>query len=125
MVYKAPEPRYYYPERRYYAALGGVRTMASPGMSAWASAPMAAAAGLNVTGGGAQGYDQFKKIVDEGNVPPSDVLTVDGFLKEFDLSLTDDHCDQLLCVSPAVTIDRTAKKMYVTFHGLERHSAIV
>jgi len=106
---KAPEPNSYYPKYpRYPGSPTPLRSLSmAPSMMA------AAPGGLNVTSGGAQGYDQFKKIVDAGQVPSSEVLAVDGFLKEFDLSLSEGHCDQLLCVDPAVTLDRANKKMYV------------
>ncbi|MFC2074907.1 VWA domain-containing protein [Bdellovibrionota bacterium] len=76
---------------------------------------LAFAGGLNVTGGGAQDIDHFRKMVDDGYVPSSESLTVEGFLSEFDLSLESSGCDQLICMHPALAVDITddTKKVYL------------
>jgi len=84
----------------------------------YAMAPMAGGApaagpGLSVTGGGAQGYGYFRKLVMDGQVPKADILTVEGFLREFDLSLVGGRCEMLVCVEPAVAVDPDKKRMYV------------
>lgn len=73
-----------------------------------------AAGGLGVTGGGAQGFGYFRKLVGDGLVPTTEVLTVEGFMREMDLSLRDaGACRSLVCVNPAVAVDRDKGRMYV------------
>jgi Ca-activated chloride channel family protein len=70
--------------------------------------------GLGVTGGGAQGFGYFRKLVGDGLVPRAEVLTVEGFMREMDLSLRDvAACRSLVCVNPAVAVDRDERRMYV------------
>ncbi|MDI1444164.1 VWA domain-containing protein [Polyangium sp. 6x1] len=76
-----------------------------------AAAPMAA---LAVTGGGAQGFGYFRKLVRSASVPKADVLTVEGFLREFSLPLTPaEPCRTLVCVDPAVAVDAEKRRLYV------------
>ena len=73
-----------------------------------------ASGGLNVTGGGAQDFGYFRLLVESGQVPRADVLTVEGFLREFDLPLLDvGSCAELICVNPAVSVDAAAGRLYV------------
>jgi Mg-chelatase subunit ChlD len=77
-------------------------------------ADSAFSSGLGVTGGGAQGFGYFRKLVGDGHVPKADVLTVEGFMREFDLSLLDaGACRSLVCVNPAVAVDPEKRRMYV------------
>ncbi|TKC98908.1 vWA domain-containing protein [Polyangium fumosum] len=70
--------------------------------------------GLALGGGGAQGYGYFRKIVGDGSVPKADVLTVEGFLREFSLPLTGAAaCHALVCVDPAVAVDSEKRRLYV------------
>ncbi|UQA60336.1 vWA domain-containing protein [Polyangium aurulentum] len=72
------------------------------------------ASGLGVTGGGAQGFGYFRKLVGDGLVPKAEVLTVEGFMRELDLSLLDaGPCRSLVCVNPAVAVDPAKSRMYV------------
>lgn len=78
-------------------------------------APMpkaAARGGFNVTAGGAQDIEQFRKIVQEGLVPAVNAMVVEGFLSEFDLS-TKSSCDKLICVKPLVAVDTKRNKLFV------------
>ena len=77
---------------------------------------MAAAAptALGVTGGGAQGFGYFRKLVGDGNVPKAAVLTVEGFLREFSFPLLRaETCRSLVCVDPAVAVDAEKRRLYV------------
>jgi Ca-activated chloride channel family protein len=91
-----------------------IRSPSAPGMPPF---PPAAApsftGGLTVTTGGAQNFAYFKKVVESGLVPPAASFTLDGFLKDFDLSLTGTICDQLICPHAAVAVDEGLHKLFV------------
>jgi len=72
-----------------------------------------ATGGLGVTSGGGQDFGFFRKTVIDGYVPGRETLTVEGFFKEFDLSLSETQCDELICVHPAITLDPAGKKLFV------------
>ncbi|WP_170319751.1 vWA domain-containing protein [Polyangium spumosum] len=74
----------------------------------------APAGGLAVTGGGAQGFGYFRKLVRDQHVPKAEVLTIEGFLREFSLPLTRAaDCRALVCVNPAVAVDAEKRRLYV------------
>jgi len=80
------------------------------------SGAMAGALGrsLAVTGGGAQDFAFFRKLVKDGEVPSPDVLTVEGFLREFELPLVlAPACDKLLCVNLAAATNPEKRRLYV------------
>ncbi|MCB0417500.1 MAG: VWA domain-containing protein [Bdellovibrionaceae bacterium] len=79
----------------------------------FAAAPAGVGGGLNVTAGGAQDFGYFRKLVTDGEVPHFESLTMEGFLSEFDLSLTPQACDALLCVQPGLKVDTAAKKAFL------------
>ncbi|MDC3962593.1 vWA domain-containing protein [Polyangium jinanense] len=77
-------------------------------------AARAGGGGLALGGGGAQGFGYFRKLVRDGSVPKADVLTVEGFLREFSLPLTRaEACSSLVCVNPAVAVDSEKRRLYV------------
>lgn len=69
--------------------------------------------GMVLTAGGAQDIAAFRKIVNDGYVPNKESLPIEGFLSEFDLSLSATECDALICMQPAVAVDAQAKKLYL------------
>jgi hypothetical protein len=80
------------------------------------SAPMSESAdggNMNVTTGGAQDAQRFRDLVDAGQIPEPTDYQAYGLINEFDLSLPGQTCAELLCVTPVVTIDQAAKKLYV------------
>lgn len=92
------------------------RVLRAVPLDAGAAASMSAAAGggLNVTGGGAQDFGYFRKLVEDGYVPKAESLTVEGFLREFDLPLVNaPRCAELICVGPAVAVDPESGRLYV------------
>lgn len=86
----------------YSLAFGGGAFSAAPSTS------------LSVTSGGAQDYGFFRKLVQDGKVPQSSVLTVEGFLREFKLPLVSaPACNEFVCVNPAVRVDLEKRRLYV------------
>lgn len=81
-----------------HSALEGIRSLSLGG-------PSGSVAGLNITSGGAQDFGFFRKTVTDGLVPVADSLKLEGFLKEFDLSLTMEPCQELICVKPAISVN--------------------
>jgi hypothetical protein len=73
-----------------------------------------AGGGFAVTGGGAQDFGFFRKLVLDGKVPNANVLTIEGFLREFQLPLHAARtCAELVCVNPAVAFDPEQNRLYV------------
>ena len=68
---------------------------------------------LQVTTGGAQDYNHFKKIVESGKVPSPGELSAEGFLSGFNLASSKIECDQLICVEPLVAYHPQSRKLYV------------
>ena len=68
---------------------------------------------IRVTGGGAQDIGGFRFNVEAGYIPEPELFTMEGFLSEFDLSLTSTSCDKILCVNPAYKLDLEKKKLFV------------
>ncbi|MBK9263212.1 MAG: VWA domain-containing protein [Polyangiaceae bacterium] len=90
----------------------------APRLRAFAAAPglgaFHAGGSLGVTGGGAQDFGFFRKLVLDGRVPDKDVLTVEGFLREFQLPLhLAPACARLVCVHPAAAFDPQQNRLYV------------
>ncbi|MDI3289446.1 VWA domain-containing protein [Polyangium sp. 15x6] len=96
------------------APVGGYSPPSVPLHRAMRYAARAGGGGLALGGGGAQGFGYFRKLVRDGSVPKADVLTVEGFLREFSLPLTRaEACPSLVCVDPAVAVDSENRKLYV------------
>ncbi len=74
---------------------------------------MAAPGGMNLTGGGAQDFGFVRKIIHDGYVPGKDAFLMEGFLGEFNLSLSEVKCDKLVCVHPAIQVDAENQKLFV------------
>lgn len=72
---------------------------------------VASMGGMNVTAGGAQDINSFRKMVNDGLVPSSTSLPIEGFLSEFDLSIDNSYCKELICLVPALYMN--SKKMFV------------
>jgi len=68
---------------------------------------------LSITTGGAQDANHYKQIVNNGRVPGPTDFTMEGFLKDFDLSLKDMNSDDYLSVQPASAYNPNTKKLYV------------
>jgi Mg-chelatase subunit ChlD len=81
---------------------GGMKALAAPG-------------GLNLSAGGAQDIGSFKKMMEEGLVPASSSLPVEGLLSEFDLS-ENFECAELVCLNTSSMIDLERNKLYVQVH---------
>ncbi len=89
--------------------LGAAPTFAGGGLLAFATG-----GGLAVTGGGAQDYAFFRKLVQNREVPKADMLTVEGFLREFELPIVfAPACRELVCVNPAAFVDWQKGRLYV------------
>lgn len=74
------------------------------------------AGGLNLTSDGALDFESFKKQVNEGFVPSASSLPMEGFLGEFDLSLSGFGCEQLVCMNAGTLIDPVKRKLFVQLH---------
>ncbi len=74
---------------------------------------MAAGPSMRVTTGGAQDAEKFRKEVDAGNIPTPKDYQAYGLINEFDLYVEGEKCNALLCMSPVVSLDQQAKKMYI------------
>jgi Ca-activated chloride channel homolog len=59
---------------------------------------------MNVTQGGAQDFAQFRKIIEEGGVPASDLLDPVGFLAEHAMDLPPANCGQSVCIHPSLAV---------------------
>ncbi|MGE4132652.1 MAG: VWA domain-containing protein [Bdellovibrionales bacterium] len=73
----------------------------------------AAAPTMRITTGGAQDAQKFRDMVDSKEIPTPADYQAYGLINEFDLYIAGESCDQLLCVSPVVSIDKAAKKLYM------------
>ena len=97
----------YGPDPRIEADYGGV-----PGSGAAVRTP-GGGGGAGVTTGGAQDFGLVRKLINDGRVPGAGALVMEGYLSTFDLSLSGQACDQLLCVSPAIARDDDSGTMTV------------
>lgn len=68
---------------------------------------------IGVTAGGAQDIGGFRNTIEAGFIPGPELFSMEGFLSEFDLSLSSRNCDQILCVNPAYKLDLEKKKLFV------------
>lgn len=68
---------------------------------------------MGVGTGGAMDAGQFRAVIQNKGVPYPASFTREGFMAEFDLSLTGSNCESLLCVKPAYLIDRDRNKLFV------------
>ena len=120
--------RWTYSDQKLMEVLDLLRTLATniaansrpePVTRLWAGSPgilayVGVSGGLAVTGGGAQDFGFFRKLVLDGRVPDTNALTVEGFLREFQLPLhAAPRCAALVCVNPAIAIDPEQNRLYV------------
>ncbi len=68
---------------------------------------------IGVTGGGAQDAGALRFVIEAGSIPTPDLFSMEGFLSEFQLSLSSQACDKILCVNPAYKLDLDKKKLFV------------
>jgi len=59
---------------------------------------------LGATPGGAQDIGYARELIEMGQVPPADVISVEGLLSEHDLPTLGPPCDSLLCSRPALAV---------------------
>ncbi|MBW1807278.1 MAG: VWA domain-containing protein [Deltaproteobacteria bacterium] len=64
-----------------------------------------ASGGSNVSFGGAQDIGQFRKILNDGQIPASNTLDANGFFSEHFVELPEADCAQVLCLHGMLAID--------------------
>jgi Ca-activated chloride channel family protein len=57
---------------------------------------------LGATPGGAQDIEYARTLIEQGQIPPADSITVEGLLSQHDLPVTGEECEDLLCIRPGL-----------------------
>lgn len=58
---------------------------------------------LGITAGGSQDIGYARSIIESGGIPRAGAFTAEGLFSEFDLPLSGDACDEILCPRAAAT----------------------
>jgi Ca-activated chloride channel family protein len=86
---------------RFVGLLGCLALLGCDGYEGYYEGPPG---GYGATPGGAQDIRYARSLIESGQVPPADSITVEGLLSEHDLPTEGEPCPSLLCARPAVAV---------------------